>query len=138
MLNEAVNRGLIKTNPAAAVKKLKNARKAIEIITPAEVRLLVPRQWETVWGDDRISYLGNKLAACTGMRASEILGLRGQNIFDEYIHICAQHDEYGYRPTKTKEKRNIPLASVTLNERVSLPRKTITAMCFRWTEGKPR
>jgi integrase len=59
------------------VKKLKNDRKAIEIITPTEVRLLFPRQWETVWGDDRISYLGNKLAACTGMRASEILGLRG-------------------------------------------------------------
>jgi site-specific recombinase XerD len=48
MLNEAVNRGIIKTNPAAAVKKLKNDRKAIEIITPAEVRLLFPRQWKTV------------------------------------------------------------------------------------------
>ena len=116
MLNEAVSRGLINTNPAAAVKKLKNDRKAIEIITPAEVRLLFPPQWERVWGDDRISYLGNKLAACTGMRASEILGLRGEYIFDEYIHICAQHDEYGYRPTKTREKRNIPLAPVILNE----------------------
>jgi integrase len=116
MLNEAVNRKIINTNPAAAVKKLKNDRKAIEIITPAEVRLLFPRQWETVWGDDRISYLGNKLAACTGMRASEILGLRGEHIFDEYIHVCAQHDEYGYRPTKTKEKRNIPLAPLILNE----------------------
>jgi hypothetical protein len=28
MLNEAVNRGIIRTNPAAAVKKLKNDRKA--------------------------------------------------------------------------------------------------------------
>jgi integrase len=116
MLNEAVHRGLINTNPATAVKKLKNDRKAIEIITPAEVRLLFPLHWETVWGDDRISYLGNKLAACTGMRASEILGLRGEYIYDEYIHVCAQHDEYGYRPTKTKEKRNIPLAPVILNE----------------------
>jgi hypothetical protein len=55
MLDEAVNRGIIKTNPAAAVKKLKNGRKAIEIIIPAEVRLLFPRQWETVWGDGRVS-----------------------------------------------------------------------------------
>jgi hypothetical protein len=38
MLNEAVNRGIIKTNPVAVVKKLKNDRKAIEIITPAEVK----------------------------------------------------------------------------------------------------
>jgi hypothetical protein len=42
MLNVAVNRRLITINPAAAVKKLKNDRKAIEIITPAEVRLLFP------------------------------------------------------------------------------------------------
>jgi integrase len=116
MLNEAVNRGIIKTNPAAAEKKLKNDRKVIEIITPAKVRRLFPQQWETVWGDDRISYLGNKLAACTGMRASEILGLRGEYIFDEYIHVHAQYDEYGYRPTKTKEKRNIPLAPMIINE----------------------
>jgi integrase len=116
MLNEAVNRRIIKINPAAAVKKLKNDRKAIEIITPAEVKMLFPRQWETVWGEDKVSYLGNKLAACTGMRTSEILGLRGEFIFDEYIHVCAQHDEYGYRDTKTKEKRNIPLAPVILNE----------------------
>ena len=76
MLNEAVNRKIIKTNPAAPVKKLKNDRKAIEIITPAEVRLLFPRNWKTIWGNDRISYLGNKLAACTGMRVGEIMGLR--------------------------------------------------------------
>ncbi|MDR2246700.1 MAG: tyrosine-type recombinase/integrase [Treponema sp.] len=69
-----------------------------------------------MWGDDRVSYLGNKLAACTGMRASEILGLRGEYIYDEYIHVCAQYDEYGYRPTKTKEKRNIPLAPMIINE----------------------
>jgi hypothetical protein len=50
------------------------------------------------------------------MKASEILGLRGENIFDEYIHVCAQHDEYGYRPTKTKKKRNIPLALMIINE----------------------
>jgi integrase len=92
------------------------SRKAIEIITPTEVRLLFLRQWETVWDHDRISYLGNKLAACTGMRASEILGLRGEYIFDEYIHVHAQYDEYGYRPTKTKEKRNIPLAPMIISE----------------------
>jgi integrase len=36
------------------------------------------------------------------------------------IHVCAQHDEYGYRPTKTKKKRNIPLAPVILNELLRL------------------
>jgi integrase len=90
--------------PSGTVKKLRNDRKAIEIITPAEVRLLFPRQWETVWGDDLISYLGNKLAAGTGMRASAILGLRGEYIFDVYIHVHAQYDEYGYCPRPRKSE----------------------------------
>jgi integrase len=51
------------------------------------------------------------------MRANEILGLQGENVFDEYIHVYVRHDEYGYRPTKTKEKRNIPLTPVILNDR---------------------
>jgi len=136
MLNEAVNRGIINKNPAASVKKLKNDCRAIEIITPAEVRLLFPQNWKTVWDDDRVSYLGNKLAACTGMRAGEILGLRGEYIFDEYIHVCAQYDEYGYRPTKTKENRNIPVAPVVLNEIRRLALENNNGYVFSLDGGK--
>jgi integrase len=50
------------------------------------------------------------------LRASEILGLRGEYVYDEYIHVCAQHDEYGCRPAKTKEKRNIPLSPMIISE----------------------
>jgi integrase len=136
MLAEAVNRKIIKSNPAVPVKKLKNDRKAIEIITPAEVKLLFPRNWKTIWDNDRVSYLGNKLAACTGMRAGEIIGLRGEYVYDEYIHICAQYDEYGYRPTKTKEKRNIPIASIVLNEIRQLALENNNGYVFSLDGGK--
>jgi integrase len=116
MLNEAVNRKIIKSNPAAAIRKLKNDRKPIEIITPAEVKLLFPLEWENIWDNDHTAYAANKLAACTGMRSGEVLGLRGEYVFDDYIRVQAQYDEYGYRPTKTKETRNIPIAPVIRDE----------------------
>jgi len=50
------------------------------------------------------------------MRCSEILGLRGEYVFDTYIYLCAQYDEYGYRDTKTKDKHNIPLASRMIDD----------------------
>jgi integrase len=50
------------------------------------------------------------------MRLGEILGLRGEYVFDEYIHVHGQYDTYGYRPTKTKATRNIPLAPIIMDE----------------------
>jgi integrase len=44
------------------------------------------------------------------MRAAEVMGLKGCYVFDEHIYLCMQYDtKYGYRPTKTKDKSNIPL-----------------------------
>jgi integrase len=50
------------------------------------------------------------------MRLGEILGLRGEYVFDEYIHVHGQYDTYGYRSTKTKATRNIPLAPIIMDE----------------------
>ncbi|MDR2784837.1 MAG: site-specific integrase [Treponema sp.] len=135
MLNEAVNRNILKSNPAAPVKKLKNDRKHIEIITPAEVKQLFPVHWEAVWEGDHLCYAANKLAACTGMRIGEILGLRGEYVFDDYIHVKAQYDEYGYRPTKTKETRNIPLAPVIMGELRRLMERNGRGFLFSLDEG---
>jgi integrase len=60
--------------------------KEIEILTPDEVKKLFPADWEAVW-DERLFYTLNKLAACTGMRHGELLGLRGEFIHDTYINI---------------------------------------------------
>jgi integrase len=112
---EAVARKIITANPAEKMEKLVNDRWEIKIITRAEFRKLFVNDWRRVWEKDRITYTANKLAAVTGMRASEVLGLKGGFVYDDHIYLCKQYDEYGYRETKTKDKHNIPLPVEVIN-----------------------
>jgi len=110
MLIEAEERKVIAHNPIMKMGKLINNRKEIEIITRDEFKKLFVGDWMKVWDNDRIAYTANKLAALTGMRAAEVMGLKGCYVYDEHIYLCMQYDtKYGYRPTKTKDKCNIPL-----------------------------
>jgi hypothetical protein len=59
------------------------------------------------------------------MRCREILGLRGEYVYDDHIFLCDQYDEYGYRETKTKIKNHIPLTG----ELVADLRKLMAANC---------
>jgi hypothetical protein len=109
MMAWAVEQELIKVNPCARVKKLKNDRRKIEIITVAEVQKLFGKNWKNLWDGKEEAYIANRLASLSGMWAGEILGLRGEYVFDDYIYVCGNYGEYGYGPTKTKETRFIPL-----------------------------
>jgi integrase len=109
MLAYAARQELIPVNPCANVKKLKNDRKKIEILTVEETRKLFGDNWREIWDDKDLAYATNRLACLTGMRAGEIAGLRGEYVFDDYISVCGQYGAYGYGPTKTKEPRFIPL-----------------------------
>jgi integrase len=109
MLNYAVKQKIIKSNPCKNVELLKTSdEKEIQILTPDEVKKLFPAQWETVW-NGKLHYVLNKLAACTGMRHGELLGLRGEFVFETYIDVCAQYNRYGYGDVKTHKPRNIPI-----------------------------
>jgi hypothetical protein len=77
MLGFAVEQELIKANPCARVKRLKNDRKKIEIITVEETQSLFPKNWKTVWGDKEIAYVANRLASLTGMRPGRLWGCGG-------------------------------------------------------------
>jgi integrase len=110
MLIEAEERKVIVHNPIQKMGKLISNRKEIEVITRDEFKRLFVGDWRRVWENDLIAYTANKLAALTGMRAAEVMGLKGCYVFDEHIFLCMQYDtKYGYRPTKTKDKCNIPL-----------------------------
>jgi integrase len=112
MMGEAVRRGLITVNPTATVKDLENDDRDIEILKLDEVRLLFPLRWESVW-DNFVVYKANKLAAYTGMRIGELLGLRGEYVFDDYVRVCGQYStKYGFTETKTKKNRDIPITKV--------------------------
>jgi integrase len=116
MLFWAVKKNIIPVNPIAGHEKLVETKKKMTIITPEEFKELFVRDWRKVWDNNRIIYTANKLAALTGMRTSEVLGLRGEYVFDTHIYLCAQYDKYGYRPTKNKEQDNIPLTPSMIAE----------------------
>jgi integrase len=110
MLMEAVRRKLLVSNPCASVKKLKNDYRTVDILTTDEVNMLFPKNPLPIWSGKEIVYIANRLASLTGMRIGEIVGLRGEFIFDNYIRVCGQFGLYGYVDhTKTKKDRNIPL-----------------------------
>jgi integrase len=90
MLIEAVARKLIDKDPTDKMRRLVNDRREIKIITPREFKKLFVVDWKKVWDNDRISYTANKLAALTGMRAREVLGLKGGFVYDDHIYLCKQ------------------------------------------------
>jgi integrase len=116
MLDDAVDRGIITSNPAKEVKELKTEEPQRIILTLEELQKLFPKDWAGVW-DNAVIYKAHKLAACTGMRISELRGLRGEYVFDDYIYVCGQYTRLGYKKhTKTKENRNIPITAAIRGE----------------------
>jgi integrase len=112
MLNEAVRRRLIPGNPANLVACLRSDQDEIKILTPGEAKKLFPPQWETVW-TNYAAFSVNRLAACTGMRIGELMGLKTGYVFEDHIHVCAQYTEAGeYTETKTHDTRDIPITPV--------------------------
>jgi integrase len=111
MLKWAAKKRIIGRDPFLDVEKLLNDKKDKEIITPDEFKALFVDDWKKVWEKDLLRCTANKIAALTGMRCCEVLGLRGEYVYDDHIFLCGQYDEYGYRETKTKIKHHIPLAA---------------------------
>jgi integrase len=84
------------------VQRLIKDHKEKKIITPDEFKALFVDNWEKVWDNDFLRCTAHKLAALTGMRCSEVLGLRGEYVFNDHIYLCGQYDEYGYREQKPR------------------------------------
>ena len=111
MMKWAVKKRIIDRDPFLDVEKLLNEKPDKKIITHDEFKALFVDDWKTVWDNDFLRCTANKIAALTGMRCCEVLGLRGEYVFDDHLFLCGQYDEYGYRETKTKIKHPIPLTA---------------------------
>jgi integrase len=136
MLDEAVNRGILTSNPAKEVKELKTEEPERIILSLEELRKLFPADWKTVW-DNEVIYKAHKLAACTGMRISELRGLRGKYVFADHIHVCGQYTRHGYKGhTKTKQNRNIPIITAIWQELDDLIRLNGDGFVFSEDKGK--
>jgi integrase len=116
MLGEAVKQNLLEANPCNGIELLPENKKDIEILTVEEVKKLFPPDWRSVWKNEYI-YIVNKLAACSGMRISELLGLRGEFLFDGYFTVRGQFSpKDGYVDVKNHKPRNIPLPPAVEND----------------------
>ena len=111
MMKWAAKKKYIHGDPLIDIERLMNDRRELKIISHEEFKAIFVDDWRRVWDNDYIQYAANKIAALTGMRCSEVLGLRGEYVFDDHIFLCGQYDEYGYRETKTKIKHHIPLVA---------------------------
>ncbi|GHV65133.1 hypothetical protein AGMMS49587_18870 [Spirochaetia bacterium] len=121
MLKEAVKRRLIPFNPADNVEKLQAERKQVEILTLHEAQeMFIPKhkepepklleEFDKKGFNMAIGKLANMVAMVSGMRIGEVLGLKGEFVFADYIRVEGQYGSHGFGPTKTRKKRNIPLA----------------------------
>jgi integrase len=116
MMKWVAKKKYIVRDPFLDVQRLINEQKEKQIITHEEFQALFVDDWKKAWNNDLLLCTANKLAALTGIRISEILGLKGEYVFDTHIFSCAQHDKYGYRGTKDKGKNNIPLTSEVISD----------------------
>jgi integrase len=135
MTGYAVTTKFIKFNPCANVEALKIVdAKKIEILTLAEAHRLFPSDWIAVW-DNRTHYILNKLTCCTGMRIGEILGLRGEFVYDNSINGCKQFNQFGYKDTKNHRERTIPLPDRMVAELEWLKQQNGQGFLFSTTGG---
>jgi integrase len=136
MLGEAVRRRLIPGSPANLVARLRDDQEEIKILTPGEAKKLFPPRWETVW-TNYIAFSVNRLAACTGMRIGELMGLKTEYVFGDYIHVCAQYTEDGeYTDTKTHDTRDIPITPLIRGWLENLMQKNAGGYVFSGDGGR--
>jgi integrase len=136
MMKEAVRLNLISANPLDKIKKLQADNKEVRILKIGEVQRLFPRNWQDIWDSFEV-YFFNKLAACTGMRPGELMGLKGEHIFSDHIHVCTQYSvKYGVMPLKTKDSRDIPITGFIYNEIAVLAAKNGQGFIFSENGGK--
>jgi integrase len=82
------------------------------MVTFDEARRLFSDRWSDVW-DHYTCYVANKLAACTGMRFGEVLGLRSECVHEGYLDVRMQYSNtVGCSEVKGHRPRKVPIHEV--------------------------
>ena len=95
--------GIIMFDPLRTIRPLKGREKLRDLYEVSELKKIIEAARGTC------VYTPVIVGVCTGMRASEILALRAENVYENYIDVIDQLYEGEYVPLKTKEARKIPI-----------------------------
>jgi integrase len=107
MLDVAVKRELIPSNPAKSVHKLADNYRKRGTFTVEEAKRILENK--DVW-DNPLAWLGSYLSAMTGMRQGEIRALVKEDVKDSYLVITHSYDRtVGTKSTKADKERQIPI-----------------------------
>lgn len=113
MLAEAYRAGILPWDPKqkGKIRALGNARRERGRLTYDEVRrLFADDALATAWRGHTLYRSVNLVAAATGCRQGEILGLRDADVFPDHLHVAHSWTlGFGLGPTKTRRARDVPL-----------------------------
>jgi len=128
MLKEAVRHNYLQVNPAKDVGILKESPKPKGTLTREEATALLDNSAiDEVWAGDEYHYTLNLVAAYTGMRLGELLGLQRKHVTNSVIEV--RHSwggtSYGLGDTKTHEHRDIPLPQSVFTHLQSFMKKSV-------------
>jgi len=117
MSKEAVRQGYMQVNPTQDIGVFKEEPKAKSIPTMDEVQKLFDTSTiKDIWNNDFKQYAINLVAASTGMRQGEILGLQRQYVHDGHLEVkYAWSTVGGLKDCKNHEARMVPIPLKTQN-----------------------
>lgn len=119
MLDEAVQRGMLRSNPCNTVKPLALNAKKRGIFTVEEVRKMMNVKYKK-FPEMPIMI---ELAATTGMRLGEVMALQSHQIQRNGINVCQSYAPItGLKTTKAGYERPVPVTDHTLDRIRSIPR----------------
>ena len=107
IFKQALDDEIIEYNPCHNLSFRTVQKKERELLTIQEVRDLYNNgKW---WYDNKLVFL---LDIITGMRISEVVALRTENIYENYIDVKHSYSrQFGLGSTKTNESRFVPIPS---------------------------
>ena len=105
IVDVALTDDVLITSPLRGIKPLmKNASIRSAFTLEDAKKILCEFRWS-----NQSQRMFNFVAACTGLRLSEINSLRRENVKENYIDLRDQYLRGQLRPLKTKEARKIPI-----------------------------
>lgn len=107
IFKQAIDDEIVEYNPCANLTFRTIQKKERELLTLQEVKQLYScGRW---WYDNQLVFL---LDIITGLRISELVALRSENIHENYLDIKHSYSrQFGLGNTKTNESRYVPIPS---------------------------